>query len=75
MRYQIATQVKLGEHEERDKLIGCYVPTKEYEEELSRRERRPIETLIGMDLLKKGTLKITKGTSWELTFDQRRETP
>ena len=69
VRYHVANRVKLGEHEELDKIIGCYVPTKEYQEEVKRREKIPVETLIGMDLLKKETFRIGKGKSWELRFD------
>jgi len=32
-------------------------------------ERRPIETMVGMDILREGTLTITKGNTWELTFN------
>lgn len=69
VRYHVANHVRFGEYEKTNKIIGCYVPTRDYEKEIKRRERRPIETIVGMDILREGTLTITKGTMWELAFN------
>jgi len=69
VRYHVASHVKFGEYEKTNKIIGCYVPTGDYEKEIKRRERRPIETMVGMDILREGTLTVTKGGTWELAFN------
>jgi len=69
VRYHVANHVKFGEYEKTNKIIGCYVPTRDYEKEIKRRERRPIETIVGMDILIEGTLTITEGAMWELAFN------
>ena len=69
VRYHIANHVRFGEYEKTNKIIGCYVPTRDYEKEIKRRERRPIETIVGMDILREGALTITKGAVWELAFN------
>jgi len=69
VRYYVASYVRFGEYEKTNKIIGCYVPTRDYEKEIKRRERRPIETMIGMDILREGALTITKGAMWELAFN------
>jgi len=50
-RYHVASHVRFREYEKTNKIIGCYVPTSDYEKEIKRRERRPIETMVGMDIL------------------------
>jgi len=42
VRYHVSNHVKFGEYEKTNKIIGCYVPTRDYEKEIERRERRPI---------------------------------
>lgn len=69
VRYHVANHVRFGEYEKTNKIIGCYVPTRDYEKEIKRRKRRPIETIVGMDILREGTLTISKGTTWELAFN------
>ena len=69
VRYHVADHVRFGEYEKTDKIIGCCVPTRDYEKEVKRRERRPIETMVGMGILREGTLTINKGNTWELTFN------
>lgn len=69
VRYHVAKHVRFGEYEKTNKIIGCYVPTRDYEKEIKRRERRPIETIVGMDILREGTLTITKGATWKLTLN------
>lgn len=69
VRYHVANHVRFGEYEKTNKIIGCYVPTRDYEKEIKRRKRRPIETIVGMDILREETLTITKGATWELAFN------
>lgn len=70
VRYHVADNIRFGEYEKTNKIIGCYVPTADYEKEIERRKRRPVETIVGMDVIKEGVLTITKGAVWELSFDR-----
>ena len=50
--YHVANHIRFGEYEKTNKIIGCYVPTKNYEKGIERREIRPIETIVGMGFCK-----------------------
>jgi len=37
VRYHVAHHIRFGEYEKTDKIIGCYVPTRDYEKEIKKK--------------------------------------